>query len=290
MAETGEASIEGLVGDKLYQQRARAALPILVRQAKASQTIEYGALSRELGMPNPRNLNYVLGAIGNSMLELGQEWGIKVPPIQALVVNKGSGLPGEGISWFAPDASEFKKASRINKELIVNGMLAEVFTFARWNDVLARYGLKPVTAAELIPVDPSQITQMRDQGEGEQHLALKLAISLNPSLVGIEPSLGLGDTEVDLYSGDRVDVHFASLSYRIAVEVKPVNAPQYDVVRGLFQCIKYLAVIEAEEKAEQSIRDCRVILALGGDMPGELRPLQATLGIHVIDRLGLGEV
>jgi hypothetical protein len=44
-------------GDKLYQERARRAMPILVRQALASQPIYYSDLAEELGMSNPRNLN-----------------------------------------------------------------------------------------------------------------------------------------------------------------------------------------------------------------------------------------
>jgi len=51
-------------GEKLYQERARAALPLLVRQAQAGAPIFYSDLADELGMPNPRNLNYVLGSIG----------------------------------------------------------------------------------------------------------------------------------------------------------------------------------------------------------------------------------
>ena len=84
-------------GDKLYQERARAALPLLVRQAQAGAPIFYSDLAEELGMPNPRNLNYVLGSIGQSMELLSKSWKEKVPPIQCLVINKATGLPGEGI-------------------------------------------------------------------------------------------------------------------------------------------------------------------------------------------------
>ena len=52
-------------GDKPYQKYACAALPLLVRQAKARKPITYGSLAKELGMPNPRHLNYPLGSIGN---------------------------------------------------------------------------------------------------------------------------------------------------------------------------------------------------------------------------------
>ena len=54
-------------GDKLYQERARRALPLLVRQAQAHAKIYYLDLALELGMPNPRNLNYVLGSIGQAL-------------------------------------------------------------------------------------------------------------------------------------------------------------------------------------------------------------------------------
>ena len=94
MAETGEAAVGSIHGDKLYQRRARAALPILVRQAWAHQTMFYSDLAGELGMTNPRVLNYPLGAIGNTMLNLAEEMGHDVPPIQALVINKSTALPG----------------------------------------------------------------------------------------------------------------------------------------------------------------------------------------------------
>ena len=85
---------------KLYQQRAFSALPLLVRQAEAGQTIQYGQLANELGIPNPRNLNHVLGSIGTSLQNLGQRWGQEIPAIQALVTNKDSGLPGQGFTQF----------------------------------------------------------------------------------------------------------------------------------------------------------------------------------------------
>ena len=82
-----------LSGAELYQKRARQALPILVRQAKAEQPIFYSDLAEELNMPNPRNLNYVLGYIGEALQKLAKKWGVIVPPIQSLVVNKYTGVP-----------------------------------------------------------------------------------------------------------------------------------------------------------------------------------------------------
>ncbi|MBU0484541.1 MAG: hypothetical protein KKB30_08525 [Proteobacteria bacterium] len=83
---------EPLTGNKLYQQRARLAIPVLIRQAQAEQPITYEDLARELEIPNPRNLNYVLGSIGNALNNLAEVWEEKIPPLQCLVVNKVSGL------------------------------------------------------------------------------------------------------------------------------------------------------------------------------------------------------
>ena len=80
-------------GTKLYQKRARQALPLLVAQAKAENTITYGLLAREMEMPNPRNLNSVLGAIGDELKNLGRIWKEKIPPINCLVVNKQNRTP-----------------------------------------------------------------------------------------------------------------------------------------------------------------------------------------------------
>lgn len=75
-------------GNKLYQQRARMALPILIRQAEGQEPISYSNLALELGMPNPRNLSDVLGCIGETIEYLNKKKKQKIPPIQCLVVNK----------------------------------------------------------------------------------------------------------------------------------------------------------------------------------------------------------
>ena len=290
MRETGELSAGSLHGNKLYEQRARAALPIIVRQAKAGQPMRYGELAHELGMPNPRNLNYVLGAIGNSMLDLGERWGVKVPPIQALVVNKDTHLPGEGIGWFAPDAAQFREASPRQQKRIVDAMLSEVFMYPQWDEVLEAYGLEPLAppATTLPPIE--EVAPRGGVGEGEAHLKLKEAIAAHPEWLGLSRALAPGQTEVPLYSGDRVDVVFADGRQRIAVEVKASGAPVSELVRGVFQCVKYAAVLNAEASAWQVDIDCRAILALGDALPPGLLALRATLGVDIREKVGMGEV
>ncbi len=69
---------EPISGDKAYQVHARAAFPLLVRQAQAGVPVFYSDLAEELGMPNPRNLNYVLGSIGQSLELLSVDLHLKL--------------------------------------------------------------------------------------------------------------------------------------------------------------------------------------------------------------------
>ena len=106
MAETADLAKE-ILGEKLYQKRARQALPILVRQAEAKAPIKYEDLAAELQMPNPRNLNYPLGNVGAILGAISKEWGTTVPHLQSLVINKNTGLPGPGFDFFLAEEHGF---------------------------------------------------------------------------------------------------------------------------------------------------------------------------------------
>ena len=56
------------------------------------------------------------------------------------------------------------------------------------------------------------------------------------------------EREYPLPSGDRLDVYFETSDCRYAIEVKPSTSPDDDITRGIFQCVKYKAVMEAIRK------------------------------------------
>ncbi len=170
MPDTTEIAAEGFSrGAKTYQQRARTALPILVRQAEARKTMFYGELAREMGI-HPRTLNHPLGSMGRALLDLGRRWGRPVPPIQALVINKSSKRPGVGFAFFAPDAKDFDQATWLR-------LRDEVWDFPDWGQVLDAFEL-PRAVVELPPAD--EISAHGGGGEGAEHKRLKEAVSVNP--------------------------------------------------------------------------------------------------------------
>lgn len=283
MTETNKLAASGLNGDKLYQRRARNALPILVRQAKAEQPITYGDLAEELGMSNPRTLNFPLGVIGNALLALSGEWGIEIPPIQALVMNKGTGLPGSGIQYAAPDVEEFKAASTRRRREIVNLMLSRVYSFGRWDEVLRQFSLTPVTTPTV--GRPTRPVFDWAGGESSEHLELKRFIAANPQVLGLPRACPPGEMEFLFGSADAVDVLFRDGKEWVGVEVKSVRSGEADVARGLFQCVKYQSLIEATQMVAQIPIKGRTLLALGGKLPRGLIALRNTLGVKVIENI-----
>lgn len=271
----------GFHGDKLYQRRAREALPILVRQAKAGVPVVYEDLAEEMRMANPRNLNYPLGCIGDALNALSKRWRRKIPHIQALVVNKGTGLPGKGFDGFFKERGRHWKTPQ-ERRAVIQTYWSEITAFPYWDRVLVDLGLTP-PAVDIGPL--LETAARRGGGEGPDHIAMKELVRDHPHLAGyngLPPTVTL---ECPLPSGDCIDVMLETSASIYAIEVKPVRAPDYDIARGLFQCIKYRAVLEAEAAFKSDIRSVTAVLALGGEFPEALIPLRNSLGVKVFDKL-----
>ena len=91
--------------------------------------------------------------------------------------------------------------------------------------------------------------------------------------------------EFALPSGDRVDVLFWAGDVWHAVEVKSAVSDAADVARGIFQCVKYRAVIRAFQAMESLPQSVRTSLVLEGPFPAELLQMRQILGIEVLDRV-----
>lgn len=272
---------EPISGDKLYQKRARDALPLLVRQARAGVPILYSDLAEELGMPNPRNLNYVLGSIGRSMELLSKEWKEKIPPIQCLVINKATGLPGEGIGWFLIKKQPFSELPLKRKRAIVDAELQHIYAYRRWFEVLKGLALKPARA-DFTPL-VSKASRWAGGGEGERHKALKEFVALHPASIGLNLMTPKGTTEYPLPSGDFLDVSFLHKGVWVAAEVKSAISPEGDLIRGLFQCVKYRSVMEAVQISEAQPQNARALLVLEASLPQSLVALRNLLGVEVVE-------
>ena len=173
-----------------------------------------------------------------------------------------------------------------------------IFEYPRWQHVLKAFGLEPVTLK--LPAPESILPKIRElerhtTGEGEEHERLKLFLAQNPKRIGIQWKSG-GDVERLLLSGDRLDISFRDDERWIAVEVKGKHSPLADLVRGIFQCVKYKVILAAHlryealgGKAHLQRTIPRVVLACGAPLPTELLTFAKSIDVEVRSGISVPE-
>ncbi|HVW09896.1 MAG TPA: hypothetical protein VHC90_15010 [Bryobacteraceae bacterium] len=117
-------------------------------------------------------------------------------------------------------------------------------------------------------------------GESPQHKALKEYVATHPLSIGLPAEDYQPTFEEELPSGDRLDVSFMGADW-VAVEVKSRISTTADITRGMFQCVKYVAVMNAVQVCRGERQNARAILALQGTIPPELRSLRDQLRVDV---------
>ena len=105
-------------------------------------------------------------------------------------------------------------------------------------------------------------------GEGEEHRRLREWVLTHPELINPDYQSTRTATEWLLKSGDRVDVAvFLPYGKTVAVEVKSRVSNDSDLERGVYQCIKYRAVIDAMGM------DVTTVLLTECELPSHLRSI-----------------
>lgn len=244
-----------------------------------------GRLRTRSQLPHPRGMGKILGSLGHMLLDLQTQNGIRIPEIQSLVVNKNGrlkGFPDDGIKEFWKDYPKMSKIAKIDRLAVEYARIAQFGI--RWNDVLVSLGLPAVQP-------PPVVRGGRAGGESLRHLALKEAVRQNPHLVGAGADWE-SIVECPLRSLDLVDVVFRSADTCIAVEVKSRISSEDDCRRGIYQTIKYRAILEAMHTARDSEgrQIVRSLLVIEGALTPALRTLAQRLGVTVIENFRIPEL
>lgn len=120
-------------------------------------------------------------------------------------------------------------------------------------------------------------------GEGEYHLQLKEFIYNNPQYIGISDYVER-DMEHILLSGDRLDVWFKLADgTEIAIEIKSKISSDADILRGLYQCIKYKAILNAENLAHNEKHNNLTYLVLGRKLSPSNKEIQKLFDIATFE-------
>jgi len=117
--------------------------------------------------------------------------------------------------------------------------------------------------------------------ESDEHRRLKEYVNSHPRRFGAPNGCKEGVTEKRLRSLDEIDVWFVSPGEQLAVEVKSHRSNDLDLERGIFQCVKYRAVLEAENRAGKIRSTVRACLVSERKLPNELARLAKLFDVEV---------
>jgi hypothetical protein len=115
--------------------------------------------------------------------------------------------------------------------------------------------------------------------ESREHKFLKNYVLEHPACLRLGLRSPTGTIERRLLSGDEMDVEFVEGVRRIGVEVKSIRSGRADLLRGIYQCVKYRAVMIAQSGFDAESTECEVLLVSEVVMPSELRALAKRLGV-----------
>jgi hypothetical protein len=279
-----------------HQKWAKTLLIALINHIKNFQGgdkfITYGSLAKEVDYPEPHTGSFFGKNIGNTLGVMGHFFdglvidGETVPLLQALVVNQNTKLPSDGLKEFNqtyPSLSNEKKRDFVYSEY------KRIFEFGdRWTKVLSTLCIKKNNTgySECNKRTSKSHNPYGSEGSPE-HKALRDFIANNPSIVDINSSNMKGITEYPLKSGDMIDVVFYTKDSIVGVEVKSLRSGNDDLERGLYQCVKYSSVLEAEKIINKTNYNVCCVLAIEGELTSKLRRVQKNLGIKVYQQISV---
>lgn len=266
------------------EEWARKAIPVLVYYCNANKVLTSGELNQIIGKKGSRT-GKGLGKIIAIWKDLAKKYGKEVPTLNAFVVNKQTGLPADGLSEAVKD--DYSKMNKAEKVVYVSELRAKARNEKNdWKKILRDLGLEEYHEIPTTDLNNSRkeiSKSFKSGGEGPEHKALKEAAYNNPNSIGIEDSILEKEMEYPLLSGDRLDVFFKTDSECIAIEVKSKISDDNDIRRGIFQCVKYTSVLNAENIVYGNAKGCRSILVLGGTLSESNRKIANLLQIQVFE-------
>ena len=269
-----------VIHTKRSQELVGQIIPILVGWAKYGLTNKtYGDLIHALGYTRYSGIGDQLGNVETVMRELRKMTGEDVPTLNALVKTPKDGIPSGGFDFVYPNYNGLTLSEKL---VFVAGINEKALNYQKWDWVLDQLGLQPskiITEQEL-----EVISVHGGRGEGKEHKAIKEFVYKHPESLGITGVIRK-ETEHPLPSGDRLDVYFETSDSRYAIEVKPSTSPDDDITRGIFQCVKYKAILEAMRKLEYGRYAISALLIVAGSMSDRNKQLAEALEITCIEHL-----
>lgn len=174
----------------------------------------------------------------------------------------------EGTNWTAD-----------NRRAMIRRATEAVHNDPRWDEVADYFEIElPDRRRESEPI-PLEKPPAVFGPESAEHIALKEYIAARPELFAGIGIFAPGQIEYRLDSGDEVDVFFVNGEQALAVEIKTATAPLGELTRGLYQCVKYRAVLRAMYHVRGDLVNVQAILVTPQVLPPQHREAAVRLSI-----------
>lgn len=270
----------------------------LITAAQERGTITYGEAKRRLEREHGFStifsamMGKAAGAAMDNILAIDPN----APLINVLLVQQGDRMPGDGAGSYM--ARRFRRpilrgedARKHHPEVWRNYFeraAAQVYAYRDWGALYEQvyerdFQPDPEAARRRNHRDGTERDGLPRgrRGEGENHKSLRLWVTRNPKEVLPKLAVVRTETEVELWSGDRVDAVYYGASSTVAIEVKSRDSNVADMRRGVFQCVKYRAVLQAMDAREAA--PVRALLITETPLQSDLVKLAGRLKIrHII--------
>jgi len=272
--------------DKLCEIGMPIAMVALVNAANRRAPISYKDIGEIIeGRIRCTVASEHIGSVVGSMMDEILEVEPKTPPLNALCVNKATRLPGDGahayLKWHDPSI-DYKNLTPSEKREILLPVYEDIFKFKGWPRIARKvFGITLAKPSPSVVGESDGKARRRGYGgpaESERHILLKNYVASNPKLFGAPKGCKQGVVERLLRSLDEIDVWFVAPGEQLAVEVKSRISLDWDIERGIYQCIKYRALLEAENRVDGITSRVRVCLVTERKLPPHLVKLAKVLG------------
>jgi len=258
---------------------------IMLRIANTNNVITYGNAANILNAQRGIKIfDPQMGKIVGWMMSRMLNNRTGLPPLNALMISATTNEPSGGADeyinkWLGTDFSSLPEKKRKNA---LDKAFRAVWAFDAWDEIYkATFGGSPVE----IDIDATKGFSVGEYGgpaESDEHRRLRLAVQKHPSaFLDLYGQISAA-TEKRLLSGDEIDVYVIDDHAHYAVEVKSRRSSNADLKRGIYQAVKYRAVLKAEHKALDMKPKVRAVLIAERKLPNQLKALAKNLKVNFI--------
>lgn len=264
----------------ISEDTIRFLIRILSQAAREKERLTYNKAAEKIErrFDFSRIFRTRMGLLAGRMMDKILEQEPSAPLLNMLLVREDTRYPGKGVQGYLVNRypkkrwlkeQECLKTHRDRWRDLADKAVEEVYNYGRWDDLCEDLYVNDIEGKE------KDGLRYGRKGEGRNHKKLRLWVKANPDQIEKKLDIVETDTEVELRSGDRVDVCYYAKKKIVAIEVKSRDSNCADLCRGIYQCIKYKAVLRAQEN-----RSIRSLLVTECKLTDDLRKLADRLGVR----------